>query len=187
MDGIKSIRSRPTNSRIERSIEDLSPENENTNDRHDAEIHPPPEGPPPEAQPLRRSTLVIGGLVILVIIIVIVITGVIPRVHARKELRKETDELAPPTVSVTHPTQASPSQEIVLPSNTQAFIEAPIYARTSGYLKSWNFDIGSKVKKGQLLAVVEAPEVDQQLAQAKADLQTTLANAHLASVIAIPT
>jgi RND family efflux transporter MFP subunit len=184
MDGIKSIRSRPTNSRIERSIEDLSPENENTNDRHDAEIHPPPEGPPPEAQPLRRSTLVIGGLVILVIIIVIVITGVIPRVHARKELRKETDELAPPTVSVTHPTQASPSQEIVLPSNTQAFIEAPIYARTSGYLKSWNFDIGSKVKKGQLLAVVEAPEVDQQLAQAKADLQTTLANAHLASVTA---
>jgi RND family efflux transporter MFP subunit len=79
---------------------------------------------------------------------------------------------------------SSPSQEIVFPSNIEAFVDAPIYARTSGYLKSWNYDIGAKVKKGALLAVIESPEVDQQLAQARADLQTTEANAQLADVTA---
>lgn len=161
----------------------MSPEDENSQS-HDDEIHPQAEGAPPEAQPLRRSTLVIGGVVTLAIAVIVLATGIIPRVHARKQLRETTEELAPPTVSVSKPTQAAPSQEIVLPSNTQAFIEAPIYARTSGYLKSWNFDIGARVRKGQLLATIDAPEVDQQLAQAKADLQTTLANAHLASVTA---
>jgi RND family efflux transporter MFP subunit len=169
---------------MQRGSEDLSPENDNPHRRDESGESSHAEGPPPEAKPLRRSTLVIGGLVVLAIAIVVLATGLIPRVHARKQLRETTDELAPPTVSVSRPTEAAPSQEIVLPSNTQAFIEAPIYARTSGYLKSWYFDIGARVKKGQLLAVIEAPEVDQQLAQAKADLQTTLANAHLATVTA---
>jgi RND family efflux transporter MFP subunit len=162
----------------------LSEENLNPQGRRESPEPSHGEEHPPEAKPLRRSTLVIGGLVTLAIVVLVLVTGIIPRVHARRELREQTDELAPPTVSVTHPIRTAPSQEIVLPSNIQAFVVAPIYARTSGYLKSWYFDIGARVKKGQLLAVIEAPEVDQQLAQAKADLQTSLANSHLASITA---
>jgi multidrug efflux pump subunit AcrA (membrane-fusion protein) len=139
---------------------------------------------PPEAQPVKRSTLTIGAIVLVVIAAVIVITGIVPRLHARTELRKSTDELAPPTVEVARPTPSQPAQEISFPSNIQAFVDAPIYARTSGYVKSWNYDIGARVRKGALLAVIESPEVDQQLAQALADLQTAQANAHLADITA---
>lgn len=138
----------------------------------------------PRAKPIKRSTLIIGAIVLLAVAVVIIITGLLPRLHARKTLSDNTNQLAPPTVQVEHPQRSQPSQEIVFPSNIQAFIAAPIYARTSGYLKSWNYDIGARVKKGDLLAVIESPEVDQQLAQARADLQTTLANAKLADITA---
>jgi RND family efflux transporter MFP subunit len=142
------------------------------------------EGPPTDAAPVKKSTLWIMAIVGIVVALLIVITGIVPRLHARRTLRKDTDALAAPTVIVTRPALSKPSQEIVFPSNIEAFVDAPIYARTSGYLKSWNYDIGAKVKKGDLLAVIESPEVDQQLVQARADLQTTQANAQLADVTA---
>jgi hypothetical protein len=74
------------------------------------------------------------------------------------------------------PQRAAPTQEVVLPGNTQAFIDSPIYARTNGYLRHWNVDIGARVKEGDLLAEIETPEIDQQLQQARADLDTATAN-----------
>jgi RND family efflux transporter MFP subunit len=99
-------------------------------------------------------------------------------------LAAETNELAAPTVLVIQPKRGAPSQEILLPGNIQAFVDAPIYARTNGYLKRWYFDIGSHVKQGQLLAEIESPEVDQQLSQAQADLGTAAANLHLSQITA---
>ncbi len=128
------------------------------------------------------------GVVILLLallgIAVLVITGIVPRLRASKTLAAETDTLATPTVLVVQPKRGAPSQEILLPGNIQAFVDAPIYARTNGYLKHWYFDIGAHVKQGQLLAEIESPEVDHQLSQAQADLGTALANAHLSQVTA---
>jgi RND family efflux transporter MFP subunit len=106
--------------------------------------------------------------------------GIISRTNAEKALQGETRQLAIPTLIVVHPTTGPVADEIVLPGNTQAFTEAPIYARTNGYLKRWYFDIGARVKAGQLLAEIETPEVDQQLQQAKAGLATSQANLELA-------
>jgi RND family efflux transporter MFP subunit len=82
------------------------------------------------------------------------------------------------------PTRTAPAQEVVLPANVQAFVDAPIYARTNGYLKKWYADIGTHVKQGQLLAEIDTPEVNQQLQQAKADLATSEANLHLSQITA---
>ena len=114
----------------------------------------------------------------------LVASGIVPRLRARKALAAETNELAAPTVLVVQPKQGAPAQEILLPGNIQAFVDAPIYARTNGYLKRWYFDIGSHVKQGQLLADIESPEVDQQLSQAQADLGTAKANLHLSEITA---
>ena len=95
---------------------------------------------------------------------------------------KETADQAVPVVIVQKPAVSPPSEELVLPGNVQAFVEAPIFARTSGYLKSWYTDIGDPVKKGQLMAEIDTPEVDQQLRQARADLATAKANADLAHI-----
>jgi RND family efflux transporter MFP subunit len=128
----------------------------------------------------------VHGLLILVVALVIVaaivIAGVVPRLRAKAEVRTETDNLAVPAVNVIHPKRGSPQQEIVLPGNIQAFIDAPIYARTNGYLQSWYFDIGARVRKGQLLAIIDTPEVDQQLQQARADLNTAQANLRLSEI-----
>jgi RND family efflux transporter MFP subunit len=121
-------------------------------------------------------------VVALVIVAAIVIAGVVPRLRAKAEVRIETDNLAVPAVNVIHPKRGSPQQEIVLPGNIQAFIDAPIYARTNGYLQSWYFDIGARVRKGQLLAIIDTPEVDQQLQQARADLNTAQANLRLSQI-----
>jgi RND family efflux transporter MFP subunit len=99
-------------------------------------------------------------------------------------LKQRTDEASIPTVAVVFPQEGAPTQEIVLPGNTQAFSDAPIYARTNGYLKHWYFDIGAHVQKGQLLAEIETPEVDQQLLQARADLDTAQANLNIAKITA---
>jgi RND family efflux transporter MFP subunit len=87
-------------------------------------------------------------------------------------------------VSVVSPTLAEPTQEILLPGTTQAFTDAPLFARTNGYVKGWYFDIGARVKKGQLLAEIETPEIDQQLQQARADLATAQANLRQAEITA---
>ncbi len=90
-----------------------------------------------------------------------------------RALAKTTDELAAPTVIVEPPRQGSPVDSFLLPGNVTAYVDSPIYARTTGYLTKWYFDIGAKVKKGALLAEIASPEVDQQLAQAEADLHTS--------------
>lgn len=120
----------------------------------------------------------------LAVVAAIVIGGILPRLRARAALRSETYQLAMPTVSVMHPRLGAPQEEIALPGNIQAFSEAPIYARTSGYLKRWYADIGTHVKAGQILAEIEAPEIDQQLQQARADLKVAEANFQLAEITA---
>jgi RND family efflux transporter MFP subunit len=125
----------------------------------------------------------VWALVILLLIAAALVFGVIlPRRRAKAALKTETDELAVPTVSVVHPKLGAPQTEIVLPANVQAFQDSPIYARTNGYLKRWYVDIGGRVKAGQLLADIETPEVDQQLDQARADLNTAQANYHLSEI-----
>jgi RND family efflux transporter MFP subunit len=114
----------------------------------------------------------------------LIYSGIHSRAAAESRLQQRTEEAAIPTVAVILPLEGAPTQEIVLPGNTQAFSDAPIYARTSGYLKRWYFDIGAHVQKGQLLAEIETPEVDQQLQQAQADLDTAQANLNIAKITA---
>ncbi len=117
-----------------------------------------------------------------VLIGVIVYRGIGSRVSAEAALTVETDAAAIPSVTVVHPTLGSPSQEIVLPGNAQAFTDTPIYARTNGYLKAWHADIGTRVHQGQLLAEIETPELDQQLQQAEADLNSAQATLQIAEI-----
>ena len=137
-----------------------------------------------QGEPKRSSTGRTVAIVLLALVVVglLVVSGIVPRLRSRNALAAETNELAAPTVMVIQPKRGAPSQEIVLPGNIQAFVDAPIYARTNGYLKRWYFDIGSHVKRGELLAEIESPEVDQQLSQAQADLGTAVANLHLSQI-----
>jgi RND family efflux transporter MFP subunit len=121
------------------------------------------------------------ALLLLAVAIGLGVWGEVSRVLARSELGKETAESAIPTVTTVTAERSTLGEELVLPGAVQAFIEAPIYARTSGYLRSWNTDIGTAVTKGQLLAEIETPEVDQQLSQARADLATARANEALST------
>jgi RND family efflux transporter MFP subunit len=143
---------------------------------HDVAPPKPGEGPPPLSG--RKALVLVIALIGAAVAIAIL--GIVPRVRARTTLQQQTDALAAPDVLVAAPTLGKVGQEVVLPGNVQAFTDAPIYARTSGYLKSWSFDIGAHVKKGQRLAVIASPEVDQQLQQAKADVATAKANSKYA-------
>jgi RND family efflux transporter MFP subunit len=131
----------------------------------------------------KRRRLWLVGLPVLLMCAAIV-ARLAGRAHAEAVLARETSEAAVQSVNVIHPQTGAPNQEIALPGYTQAFIDTPVYARTSGYLKTWRFDIGSHVKKGDLLAEIETPEVDQQLRQARADLSTAQANLSLAVITA---
>jgi RND family efflux transporter MFP subunit len=122
----------------------------------------------------------LGVALALILVTALLISGIWSRVSARKTLNAETAQLAIPAVSVVSPKQTMPAEEIILPGNVQPFITSPIYARTNGYLRKWNVDIGAHVKKGQLLAVIETPEVDQQLQQSLSNLNTAKANLALA-------
>jgi RND family efflux transporter MFP subunit len=108
--------------------------------------------------------------------------GILSRLKNQANLRNAVAQTSAPPVSVVLPKHGAPVEEIILPGNVQPFISSPIYARTDGYLKKWYFDIGAHVKTGQLLAVIDAPEVDQQLAQAKSTLATAQANLELAQI-----
>jgi RND family efflux transporter MFP subunit len=130
----------------------------------------------------RRGFLLL--IVALIVVAAVVVAGIVPRRRARAALREETAQLAIPSVRAVRPSHGAPHTEIVLPGNMQAFADAPIYARTNGYLKRWYVDIGGRVKAGQVLAEIESPEVDQQLAQAQADLNTAKANLDLAEITA---
>jgi len=146
-------------------------------------VQPGPDGfhPRPGARGRTAILLVAAALAILALLIY---SGIHSRTAAESRLTQRTEEASIPTVAVVFPREGAPTQEIVLPGNTQAFSDAPIYARTSGYLKHWYFDIGAHVQKGQLLAEIETPEVDQQLQQARADLHTAQANLNIAKITA---
>ncbi len=135
-------------------------------------------------QTMQRSRHWMVGIATFAVVAGALTFGILPRVKARTTLQRVTAQMALPTVAVIHPQRAAQAEEIVLPANVQAFISAPIYARTNGYLKKWYVDIGAHVKQGQLLAEIETPEVDQQLLQARADLATAQANLHLAGITA---
>ena len=121
------------------------------------------------------------------VVVVLLIVGAVTLIQRRTQyqaLANETEKLAVPTVSVTHPIVEPGQEDLVLPSTLQAYVESPIYARTSGYLKKWYHDIGTRVQQGELLADIDTPEVDQQLSQARADLVTSQANEQLSQITA---
>ena len=126
-------------------------------------------------------------MIVATVAAALVLLGLFTWVQRRAQydaLAKETEKMAVPTVSVIHPTPEPPQEDLVLPSTLQAYVESPIYARTNGYLKKWYHDIGSHVQQGELLAEIDTPEVDQQLLQARADLNTARANEKLSEITA---
>jgi len=136
----------------------------------------------PEQKPIAPGRALIGVILVLVVAILLGVYGVLSRRSAETVLAKDTQELAPPAVIVATPKAGAPVDSFLLPGNVTAYTDAPIYARTSGYLTHWYFDIGAKVKRGALLADIATPELDQQLAQAEADLATAQASAGNAKV-----
>ncbi len=126
--------------------------------------------------------------ILFFVVIGLVLLGAFTLFQRRSQyqaLAKETETLAIPTVAVIHASVESADEDLVLPGAMQAYVESPIYARTNGYLKKWYHDIGSRVAKGEILADIDTPEVDQQLSQARADLNTAQANANLSKITAI--
>jgi RND family efflux transporter MFP subunit len=142
----------------------------------------------PIAVPTRQTSsrthrgLLLAALAVAVVLACVIFTGLASRARANTALAHETLANSIPTVAVVHPTATAGTEELVLPGNMQAFIDTPIWARASGYLKNWYVDIGARVKQGQLLAEIEAPEIDQQLQQARANLATDQANLKLAQI-----
>ena len=134
--------------------------------------------------PEKKSRLFV---LLVVAVILLVIFGAFTLLERRTQYRalaNETEKMAVPTVSVIHATIEPSQEDLVLPSTTQAYTESPIYARTNGYLKKWYHDIGTRVRQGELLADIDAPEVDQQLSQARAELGTSKANEDLSKITA---
>ena len=143
----------------------------------------PERSSPPALSPRRgsRKSWVIA-LVALAIVGSVLVFGILSRLKDEANLRSAVAQTSTPAVSVVQPKRGAPIEELILPGNVQPFISSPIYARTDGYLKKWYFDIGAHVKAGQLLAVIDAPEMDQELAQAKSTLATAQANLELAQI-----
>lgn len=131
---------------------------------------------------VKRSRLVMYGLGGLTVAALLAVYGVVDRGKSEDNLVQLTAEEAVPTVSLIKPEHGVTGEEIVLPGTVDAFFQAPIYARVSGYLKMWYTDIGARVKTGQTLAVIETPDLDQELAQAKANLGVAQANYRLAQL-----
>jgi RND family efflux transporter MFP subunit len=138
---------------------------------------------PAPTRPARARTGAVGTILVLCLGFA-VFEGIHSRVEAKAELRQVTLNSAIPSVNIVYPKGGAEAEEIELPGNTEAFTDTPIYARTSGYVKAWYVDIGARVRQGQLLAVIETPELDQQLRQAKADLENALANLQIAQITA---
>jgi RND family efflux transporter MFP subunit len=132
----------------------------------------------PQQKSISPRLALVCIVILLIVALVTAVVGKLRRDHADTVLAERTQEMAPPTVTVEHPKQGAPVDSFVLPGNVTAFTDSPIYARTSGYLTRWYYDIGARVKKGALLAEIATPELDQQLSQAKADLITAQANAN---------
>jgi len=138
--------------------------------------------PPNKSERLARRPGLIIALIIAVLLVSVLIFGIRSRVKAEANLRTVTQQIAVPSVSVVLPKRTASTEEVILPGNIQPFISSPIYARSDGYLKAWYFDIGAHVKKGQLLAIIQTPEVDEQLSQARSTLATAQANLELARI-----
>jgi RND family efflux transporter MFP subunit len=136
----------------------------------------------PEHEPISGRKALAWATVLAVIAIALAVFGILRRMHTDTVLAQHTDEVAAPSVSVAPPEPGAPVDNFVLPGNVTAYTDSPIYARTDGYLVHWYHDIGSRVKRGDLLAVIASPEVDQQLAQAQADLTTAEATANNAHI-----
>ena len=156
---------------------DNNPETPRAHNPQTARPHNEHDGASAPQSRVSGRTAVIVLVLLLIVAAVIAVVGIVHRQHARTALAAETNALAAPDVLLSKPKSGSPNSEIVLPGNVYAYEDAPIYARTNGYLSHWYFDIGAHVRKGQLLAVISSPEVDQQLLQAQADLATAEANA----------
>ncbi len=147
------------------------------------DVVPAPADPPHADPPTENSgSLRIVGIVAAVALLVAIAYGLHVRSASEKNLTVATDEAAIPTVTVVHPVAGSKADDLALPGNVEAFTDTPIYSRTNGYLKKWYFDIGAHVHKGDLLAEVETPEIDQQLNQSRAELERMQADADLAGV-----
>ena len=140
--------------------------------------------PEPVVRPVSRRGLRIAAVVGGAIALSVVGGGIATRAANSKHLRQWTEANAQPVVTVTQPQRGDSSYALELPGRLEAYSRAPIYARVSGYLKSWKVDIGTVVRAGQLLGEIEAPELDQQLSQGKADLMTAQANEELARTTA---
>jgi RND family efflux transporter MFP subunit len=136
----------------------------------------------PEQKAISPGKALIGVGLFLLVAVLLAGYGIVRRMGAEKVLADSTAQSAAPTVLVAQPTKGSPVDTFILPGNVAAYTDSPIYARTSGYLTRWYFDIGAHVKKGALLCEISTPEVDQQLAQAQADLNTAEANANNARI-----
>jgi RND family efflux transporter MFP subunit len=121
-------------------------------------------------------------LIVVLVAIILAVWGIVSRIHSRAELRTSAAENAVLTVVTAKPQLSDAGNELVLPGIVQAYIESPIYARTNGYVKIWHTDIGARVHKGDLLAEIDTPEVDRELAQARADLDTANANFALSKI-----
>jgi len=135
--------------------------------------------PTDQNSPVSRRKLGIFGLLAGIAAVLVVVTGIRAREDSSAKLREWTDDQAIPTVAVTLPDARALSATLELPGRLEAYYRAPIFARVSGYLKGWSADIGAKVKAGQVIAEIEAPDLDQQLLQARADLASAEASAKL--------
>ena len=135
--------------------------------------------PTEQSPPVSRRKLGIVGVLVCIALVAVVVTGIRAREQADAQLREWTDDQAVPTVAVTQPDAKLINPTIDLPGRLEAYYRAPIFARVQGYLKSWSADIGARVKAGQVIAEIEAPDLDQQLMQARADLASAQASAKL--------
>jgi RND family efflux transporter MFP subunit len=131
----------------------------------------------PKQKPIATSYAISGLVIVLLVFAALAVFGILSRIHHNSVLAKTTQETAAPAVIALPPKSGAPVDMLMLPGNVTAYTDSPIYARTSGYLTKWYYDIGSHVKKGALLAEIATPELDQQLTQAEADLGTAAANA----------
>jgi len=136
----------------------------------------------PEEAPLSPRKALAGVGVVLLVLLVFAVIGILRRWHSSTVLAQRTNGLAAPTVSIEPAKQGASMETLVLPGNVTAYTDSPIYARTDGYLDRWYFDIGARVKKGELLAVISTPELDKQVSQAESDLATAEATANNARI-----
>ncbi len=151
--------------------------------RTDAAMPPEPAAATSPRRPRHRG-LMIAAVVAAVLAVIVVVSGIASRRHQTSSTQSYTSAQSIPTVSVVSPVSNTSARALSLPGNLQAYYNAPIYSRVSGYVRAWYYDIGAHVKAGQLLAVIDTPETDQQINQARADLATAQANMDLAATTA---